>query len=77
MIKRWIIESLPFNQIGKSLGQVYSDVNFTSLDLGRGNVTEEGFLSSLLELKDEQALVIIGEDDIRGTNYGFIKYNCI
>jgi hypothetical protein len=77
MVKRWIMETLPLNQVGKSFQQVHSDVSCTSVDLGRGDITEERFLSLLLELKDEQALVIICENDIRGTNYGFIKYKCI
>ena len=76
-IKRLIMETLPFSQKGRSIDSIYKDVSRDIRAWGVEDLSKERFLNALSELDKEQSLVILGTDDIRGTNFGFNKYNCV
>ena len=74
LTKKLIMESLPSSQVGRSVSDLYSDVSNSFLLIRQKELTKSNFLQALSDLDKEQSLVIFKNDDIRGTNHGFVKY---
>ena len=71
------MESLPLSQKPKSVLKLYEDVSLYCASLSLDELTRQSFINILAELDKEQSLVIFTQDDVRGTNHGFVKYNCM